>query len=131
MPEDAARAIMRDRQPMSAQRALLSGFSDACVDGDIASFRTEVARRAAAFATTPDFASRLAAKREVRARDEAVKPLAAYRAEEMATDAAQLLRLRSQLPHCATSLCAEVARLVDASASGASSRFGVDHSLIQ
>jgi putative two-component system hydrogenase maturation factor HypX/HoxX len=81
---DAASAIMRDRQPLTAQRALEIGFTDACLAGDARAFRIEVARAAAALADAPDFAGKIAAKREARARDEAVKPLAAYREEELA-----------------------------------------------
>ena len=82
--EDGARDIMRNRQPLTAQAALTSGFSDACLAGDAQAFRVDVARRAAEIAAAPDFAARLAAKRERRAADEAAKPLAAYRAEELA-----------------------------------------------
>ena len=81
---DAASAIMRDRQPLTAQRALEIGFTDACLAGDARAFRIEVARAAAALADAPGFAGKIAAKREARARDEAVKPLAAYREEELA-----------------------------------------------
>lgn len=81
--EDGAHDIMRNRQPLTAQRAVEIGFSDACLAGDAAAFRIDVARRAAEIAAAPDLAARLAAKREARARDEAVKPLAAYRDEEL------------------------------------------------
>jgi putative two-component system hydrogenase maturation factor HypX/HoxX len=80
---DAALAIMRDRQPLTAQRALQIGFTDACLSGDTEGFRTEVARRAAALAAAPDWADQLSAKRATRQRDEATKPLAAYREEEL------------------------------------------------
>jgi putative two-component system hydrogenase maturation factor HypX/HoxX len=43
-----------------------------------------VAQVARALADAPDFAARLAAKAARRRADEAVKPLAAYRAEELA-----------------------------------------------
>ncbi len=79
----AAQAIMRDRQPLTAQRALQIGFTDACLSGDTEGFQIEVARRAAELAAAPDWANKLAAKRETRARDEATKPLAAYREEEL------------------------------------------------
>lgn len=82
--EDGARDIMRNRQPLTAQAALSSGFSDACLAGDPQAFRVDVARRAAEIAAAPDLAARLAAKRERRAADEAAKPLATYRAEELA-----------------------------------------------
>lgn len=82
--EEGARSIMRNRQPLTAQAALSSGFSDACLAGDVQAFRIDVARRAAGIAAAPDLAARLTAKRERRAADEAAKPLAAYRAEELA-----------------------------------------------
>jgi putative two-component system hydrogenase maturation factor HypX/HoxX len=82
--EDAARAIMRNRQPLTAQRALAIGFTDACLAGDVPAFHAEVAQRAAALGRAPDFAAKIAAKREERERDEAHKPLASYRAEELA-----------------------------------------------
>ncbi len=82
--DEGARHIMRDRQPLTAQRAAQIGFSDACLSGDPQAFRTDVARRAMELAGAADFAERLATKRETRRRDEAAKPLAAYREEELA-----------------------------------------------
>ena len=81
---DAARAIMRKREPLTAQQALEIGFSDACLAGNVPAFRAEVAQRAAALASAPELPAQLAAKRETRARDEACKPLAVYREEELA-----------------------------------------------
>ncbi len=81
--EDGAQAIMRNRQPLTAQRAVEIGFADACLTGDAPAFHTEVARRTMELAAAPDLDLKLAAKREARARDEAAKPLAAYRAEEL------------------------------------------------
>ena len=81
---DAARAIMHNREPLTARHALKIGFSDACLSGDAPTFRTDVAQRAAELAAAPDRPARLAAKRETRAHDEALKPLGAYRAEELA-----------------------------------------------
>jgi putative two-component system hydrogenase maturation factor HypX/HoxX len=59
------------------------GFIDAAFGADAAAFRVEAAQRADALAQAPDFPARLAAKAAARARDEAAKPLAAYRAEEL------------------------------------------------
>ncbi|MDZ4252228.1 MAG: enoyl-CoA hydratase-related protein, partial [Sulfuritalea sp.] len=81
--EEGARDIMRNRQPLTAQAALRSGFSDASLAGDPQAFRIDVARRAAELAAAPDLAARLTAKRAQRAADEAAKPLAAYREEEL------------------------------------------------
>ncbi len=71
---DAARAIMRDRQPLTAQRALEIGFSDVCMVGDVPAFHRAVAQRAAQLAQQADWSDRINAKREARARDEAAKP---------------------------------------------------------
>ncbi|MFZ2854379.1 MAG: hydrogenase maturation protein [Rhodocyclaceae bacterium] len=81
---DGARAIMQNRLPMTAADGVASGFLDACLTSDPATFCAEVARRAAELAAAPDLTGRLQAKRERRAADEAAKPLAQYRAEELA-----------------------------------------------
>jgi putative two-component system hydrogenase maturation factor HypX/HoxX len=79
--DDGARAIMRHRLPMTASEAVRLGFYDACLPGP--GFAVDVARRAAEIAAAPDFAERLAAKNAQRATDEAKKPLAAWRDEEL------------------------------------------------
>lgn len=79
--EDGAQAIMRHRLPMTAQESVQLGFYDACLPGP--GFAVDVARRAAELAATADIAERLAAKRGQRQADEAEKPLAAYREEEL------------------------------------------------
>ena len=81
---DAARAIMQDRLPLLARRALDEGLVDACFGADCGAFETEVERRAARLAADPALSGRIAAKARRRAEDEALKPLAAYRAEELA-----------------------------------------------
>lgn len=81
--DDGARAIMQNRLPLTAQAGVANGFIDACLVADIDAFRVDVARRAAELAAAPDLAQRLAAKRDRRAADEAAKPLAQYRAEEL------------------------------------------------
>ncbi|MBS1158432.1 MAG: Enoyl-CoA hydratase/isomerase:Formyl transferase, N-terminal:Formyl transferase, C-terminal [Proteobacteria bacterium] len=78
---DGARAIMRHRLPMTAPEAVELGFYDACLPGP--GFAVDVARRAAELAAGPDFAARLAAKAAQRQADEAAKPLAVWRAEEL------------------------------------------------
>ncbi len=82
--EEGARGIMRNRQPLTAQSAAEIGFTDACLAGDPQAFRIDVARRAAEIVAAPELAAQLSAKRERRARDEAEKPLTAYREEELA-----------------------------------------------
>jgi len=79
---DGARAIMQHRLPMPAAEAVACGFYDDCLPGP--GFAVDVARRALEMAQSADFAARLADKVARRAADEAVKPLAQYRAEELA-----------------------------------------------
>jgi putative two-component system hydrogenase maturation factor HypX/HoxX len=81
---EGARAIMQNRLPLPARAAVELGFADLCLAGETAAFRVDVARRALELAQAADFSERLAAKRAKRAADEAAKPLAAYRAEELA-----------------------------------------------
>lgn len=75
-----AAALMQHRLPMLAAEAVQCGFYDAVLPAP--TFRVDVARRAAELAAGFDAA--IAAKRARRARDEVQKPLAAYRAEELA-----------------------------------------------
>jgi putative two-component system hydrogenase maturation factor HypX/HoxX len=81
---EGARRIMQNRLPMTARDSVACGFYDACLAADPEAFRVDVARRAAELADAPDFAARIAAKAERRRADEAAKPLAAWRAEELA-----------------------------------------------
>ncbi len=81
---EAARAITASRLPVGAPQACASGLIDACFGDTRLAFEAELRRRAQALATDPQRAARVAAKREARARDEALKPLAAYREEELA-----------------------------------------------
>ena len=79
--DDGAKAIMRHRLPMTATESVRLGFYDACLPGP--GFAVDVARRAAELAANSDIGERLAAKRAKRQADEAEKPLAAYREEEL------------------------------------------------
>jgi putative two-component system hydrogenase maturation factor HypX/HoxX len=78
------RAVMNHRLPISACEALDVGLVDAVIEGDDADFLEEVRLRANGVARSASFGARIAAKRARRARDEAEKPLAHYRAEELA-----------------------------------------------
>ncbi|MBR0566135.1 hydrogenase maturation protein [Azoarcus sp. L1K30] len=80
----AAGAIMADRLPLLAGRAVEAGLIDACFGRDLSAFEREVAARAGALAGAGDYPARLACKRAARAADEAEKPLAAYREAELA-----------------------------------------------
>ena len=82
--EDEARKIMQHRLPLGNEEARRLGFIDAHFGRDTADFVAQVKHRAAALVAAPDFAERLAAKRARRAADQAAKPLAQYRAEELA-----------------------------------------------
>jgi putative two-component system hydrogenase maturation factor HypX/HoxX len=79
---EGAKAIMRHRLPMTAQEAVTLGFYDACLPGP--GFIIDVARRAAELAAAPDFPEKLAATKTRRQADESVKPLSAYRDQELA-----------------------------------------------
>jgi putative two-component system hydrogenase maturation factor HypX/HoxX len=77
---EGAAAIMRHRLPMLAAEAVRLGFYDTVLPAP--TFRVDVARRTAELVATHTEA--ISAKRARRARDEQEKPLAAYRAEELA-----------------------------------------------
>ncbi|MEV4556370.1 hydrogenase maturation protein [Kitasatospora sp. NPDC049285] len=70
--------------PVGAAEAAALGLVDRVQPGTAEEFRTWVRRRAAELAGAPDLTERLLEKKRTRAADEAVKPLAAYRAEELA-----------------------------------------------
>lgn len=80
---EAARSLMALRLPVDAARARALGLVDAHFGSSHAGFHAEVAARAAALAADPGFGPALAARHRRRAADEAAKPLAAYRAEEL------------------------------------------------
>lgn len=82
--EEGARAIMRNRLPLTAQAAVECGFADERLPGDSAAFLAEVARRADGLARTESFHADLDAKKIRRIADEAAKPLSLYREEELA-----------------------------------------------
>ena len=80
-PEKAAR-ISKVRWPMGACEARALGLADRVFDVDQDAF-PEAVRDAATKLTGQDLTLRLWAKADQRARDEAVKPLTAYRDEEL------------------------------------------------
>ena len=80
---EGAQAIMQNRLPMTAKGGVAKGFLDACLTSDPSAFRVDVARRAAQLAAAADLSERLQAKSDKRQADEAAKPLAQYRAEEL------------------------------------------------
>jgi len=80
---DGVAAVMNNRLPIGALAAEQIGLVDAVLEGDRSGFLETVAERAAALATADDFTQRLEARNARRARDEAVRPLADYRAAEL------------------------------------------------
>lgn len=80
---ERARRIMSNRLPLPAPQALREELIDASIEVPPSAFASEVAVRARALARSADFAAQLEAKRARRAGDEATKPLAAYREEEL------------------------------------------------
>lgn len=69
--------------PLGTQKALEIGLVDAILPDDLAAYHAEVRARAEALAASADFEQILEAKRQQRAFDEKVKPLAAYRVAEL------------------------------------------------
>ena len=77
-------AIMRERLPLDAARAEALGLVDRLIGGDTEAFRAEAIDQARLLAAHPALPVRIARKARARRADEATKPLAAYRAEELA-----------------------------------------------
>ena len=81
--EGASRALMQGRLPLLATDAVAAGLLDACFAADAISFGQQTLARALALAAAPNLAQQVQAKQAQRAQDEAIKPLAQYRAEEL------------------------------------------------
>jgi putative two-component system protein, hydrogenase maturation factor HypX/HoxX len=81
---DGARSLMASRLPMGVAEARRLGLVDRALKASSRDDASESVAFARALAMGADFADRLTEKRRRRAADEAVKPLAAYRAEELA-----------------------------------------------
>ncbi len=79
-----AQAIMRQRAPLTAPASVALGLYDACLEGERSAFAHAVQAHAQALAQATDWTQQRHHKAEQRAQDEATKPLAAYRAEELA-----------------------------------------------
>jgi putative two-component system hydrogenase maturation factor HypX/HoxX len=78
------RAVMENRLPVGAAQASELGLVDRVFDADRDAFLKQVIEQAQALAAAADFDAMLAAKQAQRAADEAQRPLAAYREEELA-----------------------------------------------
>jgi putative two-component system hydrogenase maturation factor HypX/HoxX len=81
--ETRARIVTQARLPMGVDEALELGLATRRLPSDVAAADRELRRAVAELASSPDLAERIAAKRARRARDEAEKPLATYREEEL------------------------------------------------
>ncbi len=81
---EQARALMARRLPLGMPEAASLGLIDDHAGPDAADFRALVQARAAALAAANRFEQGLADKRRRRAADELERPLADYRAEELA-----------------------------------------------
>ncbi|MFW8589099.1 enoyl-CoA hydratase/isomerase family protein [Rhizobium beringeri] len=81
--EDRARRVMQARLPMGIDEALEFGLATRRLPGNIDAAEQVLHRAVAELAVSPELAGRIAAKQARRGRDEAEKPLAAYREEEL------------------------------------------------
>jgi putative two-component system hydrogenase maturation factor HypX/HoxX len=77
------REIMENRLPLGAAEAKRLGLIDDCFGTSVDEFTARIEAIAQALAGDPSYETRLAEKRQQRARAEADKPLAQYRAEEL------------------------------------------------
>jgi putative two-component system hydrogenase maturation factor HypX/HoxX len=81
---DNARRVLQARLPMGVAEAHRLGLVERILPASCRVDSTAIARLARALAMDPELEGRLAEKRRRRAADEDEKPLAAYRAEELA-----------------------------------------------
>jgi putative two-component system hydrogenase maturation factor HypX/HoxX len=81
---ETAESLIRDTQPLSAATARRLGLVDQVLLSTPQGFGARVAQRAAGLAEDPATHQRITEKKAARARDEVVKPLGAYREEELA-----------------------------------------------
>jgi putative two-component system hydrogenase maturation factor HypX/HoxX len=79
-----ARDLMASRLPLLAGDAAALGLIDHCDAQGPEGFEARCLQRALALAVSCDLSARLAAKQAARQRDEASRPLAAYREQELA-----------------------------------------------
>ncbi len=80
---DGARVLMQRRLPLGAAEAARMGLIDRCVDADPTAFEARAITDGEALALSHNLAQRIAAKQQVRSADEAHRPLAAYRQDEL------------------------------------------------
>jgi putative two-component system hydrogenase maturation factor HypX/HoxX len=82
--QQAAMELTSACQPIGTRKAQAIGFIDASFGDDRESFENELRLRAQRLAHDPELAAMLRKKRAARFYDERIKPLAQYRAEELA-----------------------------------------------
>jgi putative two-component system hydrogenase maturation factor HypX/HoxX len=82
--QEMAEAIMRRRLPMGSAEAVSVGLANERFGGTPDDFTAKARARAIALAAAPDLEDRLAKSQAARVAEEAVKPLAKYREEELA-----------------------------------------------
>ncbi len=82
--QELAEAIMRRRLPMGSVEAVRIGLANERFGATPHDFAAKARARAIALAAAPDLEDRLAKSQAARAAEEAVKPLAKYREEELA-----------------------------------------------
>lgn len=80
--QDAAQQLMRQRLPLLAVQAQRIGLIDHCLH-TAADMKAQAIPRALALASAYNFQHRLTKKQQVRATDEATRPLADYRKDEL------------------------------------------------
>ncbi|MEU2617915.1 hydrogenase maturation protein [Streptomyces sp. NPDC007157] len=80
---ETARRLTEEAQPVSAATAARTGLVDRLLPVPAQRFAAEVAELAAELAAAPDLGRRLVAKAAAREADEARRPLAAYRKDEL------------------------------------------------
>ena len=81
--ETLVRRVMHGRLPMPAREACSLGLVDRVLAGDAAGLREAARAEAEALAAAHDLDERVAAKQQRRTQDEARRPLAAYRDDEL------------------------------------------------
>ncbi|MEV6277978.1 hydrogenase maturation protein [Nocardia sp. NPDC051832] len=81
---ETAERLTQQALPVGARAARALGLVDQVIPGSPAAFWAWVRTEAAALADSPELTERVVAKKRRLAADEAVKPLAAYRTEELA-----------------------------------------------
>lgn len=81
---EQAQRLMEQCLPVSAPQALAMGLIDEVISGSADTFQERIEQIAESVAHGADYSKRLVWKQALRRRDEKTKPLAAYRAEELA-----------------------------------------------